>query len=191
MTQQSHDPKILDQAYDAAQNGVALNEAYPSAHTALGFVYLLQKQYDNAIAEFERAVALDGNFVCGQMQLAFGLSQVGRVEEAVQVGERALSLKALPSDDRCLYGVASAYALAGRLEEAVALHQRLLKQFPNFLGLHLELAAIYSELGRRGRSAGRRSGSLTAQSAVLTRSAQAAYADQRSRGLRAAYRRVA
>ena len=59
-----------------------------------------------------------------------------------------MRLKALPSDDRCLFGVASAYALAGRLEEAVALEQRLLKQFPNFLGSHLNLAAIYSELGK-------------------------------------------
>src|SRR5262245_56396421 len=61
---------------------------------------------------------LDKNYVCGQMLLAGGLSQVGRVEEAVRVGERALSFKALPSDDRCLSGVAAAYALAGALEEA-------------------------------------------------------------------------
>ncbi len=146
--QQSHDPKLLDQAYDAAQNAIALSAALPWSHTALGFVYLWQKQYDRAIAAFEQAVVLDENFVCGQMQLAFGLSQVGRVEEAVQVGERALSLKALPSDDLCLYGVASAYALAGRLEEAAALYLRMLRQFPNSLGFHLHLAAIYSELGR-------------------------------------------
>ena len=118
----------------------------------MGFVYLWQKQYDDAIAEFEQAVVLDENFVCGQMQLAGGLSQVGRVEEAVQVGERALSLKALPSDDRCLYGVASAYALAGRLEEAVELHLRLLQQFPNFLVSHLQLADIYSQLGREAEA---------------------------------------
>jgi TolB-like protein/DNA-binding winged helix-turn-helix (wHTH) protein/Flp pilus assembly protein TadD len=148
VTQQSHDPKLLDRAYDAAQNALALSDAVPWGHTVLGFVYLWQKHYDDAIAEFERAVALHENFVCSQMLLAFGLSHVGRVQEAVQVGERALSLKALPSDDRCLYGVASAYALAGRLEEAAALHLRMLKQFPNYLGPHLGLAAIYSELGR-------------------------------------------
>src|SRR5262249_34124946 len=68
--QQSYDPKILDQAYDAAQNGVALNATFPSAHTALGTVYLWQKHYDNALAEFERAANLDENFVCGQMHLA-------------------------------------------------------------------------------------------------------------------------
>jgi TolB-like protein/DNA-binding winged helix-turn-helix (wHTH) protein/Tfp pilus assembly protein PilF len=148
MTQQSHDTKILDKAYDTAQNGLTLNDAFPLGRTALGHVYLWQKQYEQAIVEFDRAVALDENYVCGQMMLAYGLSQVGRVQEAVQVGERALRLKALPSDDRCLYGVASAYALAGRREEAVALYLRMLQQFPNSLGFHLQLADIYSQLGR-------------------------------------------
>jgi TolB-like protein/DNA-binding winged helix-turn-helix (wHTH) protein/Tfp pilus assembly protein PilF len=146
--QLSHDPYTLDQASDAAQTAVTLNAAFPWVRAALGTVYLWQKQHDDAIAELERAVALDENFVCGQMLFAFGLSQVGRAQEAVQVGERALSLKALPSDDRCLFGVAAAYALAGRGEEAMALYLRMLKQFPNFLGPHLGLAAIYSELGR-------------------------------------------
>jgi len=145
ITQQSHDPKILDQAYDAAQNGVALNDAY---RTALGVAYLWQKQYDNAIVELERAVKLDGNSVCAQMQLAYVLGRVGRVEEAVRVGERSLSLQALPADDRCLSYVADAFALAGRLEEAAALFQRQLRQFPNLLGAHLLLAGIYSQLSR-------------------------------------------
>jgi TolB-like protein/Tfp pilus assembly protein PilF len=152
ITQENPDPKLLDQAYDAAQNAITLYETFPLAHAALGSVYLWQKQYDDAIAAFERAVALDENFVCGQMLLAGGLSQVGRVEEAVRVGERALSLKALPVDDRCLYGVASAYALAGRLEEAVKLHLRLLQQSPNFLVSHLQLADIYSQLGQEAEA---------------------------------------
>jgi TolB-like protein/predicted Zn-dependent protease len=146
--QRSHASNLLDLAYEAAQNAITLNDAFPGGHTALGAVYLSQKHYDDAITAFERAVVLDGNYVCGQMQLAEGLSYVGRIEEAVRVAERALSLKALPSDDRCLFGVASAYALAGRLEEAVALSQRQLQQFPNFLASHLQLADIYSQLGR-------------------------------------------
>lgn len=152
VSQQSHDPQVLAQAYDAAQDAVALNDAFPMPHTALGFAYLWQKQYDRGITELERAVALDGTYVGGQMLLAYGLSLIGRVEEAVQVGERALTLKALPSEDRYLPEVVFPYYLAGRLEEAAALQQRLLKRFPNFLGAHLDLAAIYSELGREAEA---------------------------------------
>jgi hypothetical protein len=37
-------------------------------------------------------------------------------------------------------------------QEASALEQRLLKQSPNFLGSHLSLAAIYSQLGREAEA---------------------------------------
>ena len=138
----------------------------PWGHTALGFVYLWQKQYDDAIAAFEQAVVLDENFVCGQMMLAGGLSQVGRVEEAVQVGERALSLKALPSDDRCLYGVASAYALAGRLEEAAELSSALVAAVSQFSGVSSPASRYLQPTRTRDRSASRRSGSDAHQSAI-------------------------
>ena len=36
ITQQSHDPKLLDQAYDAAQNGITLNDACPLGPYRLG-----------------------------------------------------------------------------------------------------------------------------------------------------------
>jgi tetratricopeptide (TPR) repeat protein len=110
-------------------------------------LYFLQKQPDDAIAALEQAVGLDENFVCGRMLLVEGLSLVGHVGEAVQVGGQALGLKALPPDHRCLYGVASAYGRAGRLEET-ALSQRLLRQFPNFLVSQLQLTAIYRHLSR-------------------------------------------
>jgi tetratricopeptide (TPR) repeat protein len=75
-TQLSQESHALDKAYDAAQDAVTLNNTFPSAHMALGTVYLWQKQYDDAIAEFERAVALDESFVCGHMLLAFGVGRL-------------------------------------------------------------------------------------------------------------------
>jgi hypothetical protein len=55
-------------------------------------LYFLQKQPDDAIAALEQAVGLDENFVCGRMLLVEGLSLVGHVGEAVQVGGQALGL---------------------------------------------------------------------------------------------------
>ena len=43
------------------RNGSALNDSFPLGHMILGYVYLWQKQYEQAIAEMERAVALDPN----------------------------------------------------------------------------------------------------------------------------------
>ena len=48
-----------------------------------------------------------------------------------------------------MYGnIGSAYYLAGRPEEAIAPLKQFLTHYPNLLGGHLALAAVYSELGK-------------------------------------------
>ncbi|HEV8713642.1 MAG TPA: tetratricopeptide repeat protein [Candidatus Binatia bacterium] len=44
--------------------------------------------------------------------------------------------------------VGTAYAVAGRYEEARAPLQRDLSRYPNFLPAHLMLAVVYSEVGQ-------------------------------------------
>ena len=61
VSQQSPDAQTLEQALAAAQRAIALNDSYPWGHVVLGSVYLWQKQYEQAIAEMERAIALDPN----------------------------------------------------------------------------------------------------------------------------------
>ena len=77
-------PQTLEQALKAAQRAIALNDSFPLAHMVLGHVYLWQKQYEQAVAEMERAIALDPNSGDGYAVLAEGLSRVGRSEEALR-----------------------------------------------------------------------------------------------------------
>ena len=50
--------------------------------------------------------------------------------------------------DQYLNSIGTAYDLAGQPEEAIAPLQQYLSHYPNVLGAHLTLAAVYSELGR-------------------------------------------
>ena len=59
----------------------------------LGLVYLWQKQYEPALAEMERTIALDPNSADGYAILAETLSRVGRSEEALRMVEQALRRK--------------------------------------------------------------------------------------------------
>jgi adenylate cyclase len=117
----------------------------------LGYVYLWQKQYEQALAEMERAVALDPNDTLGYAGLAEMLSRVGRSEEAVGMVEQALRHKPLVAD-LYLSEVGPAYYLAGRTEEAIAPLKQFLARYPNILGAHLTLAAAYSELDREAEA---------------------------------------
>jgi tetratricopeptide (TPR) repeat protein len=147
-SQLSQDPQALEQALAASQQSVTLNASYGRAHGALGSVYLSQGQYGQGLAEVERTVALAPNDAWSYAVLAEVLSRVGRTDEALQAAEQALRLKPLLHVDAHLASVSIAYYLAGRPEEAIAPLKQFLSRYPNILGAHLTLAAVYSELGR-------------------------------------------
>jgi TolB-like protein/Tfp pilus assembly protein PilF len=149
--QQEADAQTLAQALAAAQRTLALNDAFPRGHTILGMVYLRQKQYEPAIAEMERAVALDPKEAWACAVLAEGLSSMSRLEEAVGRIEQARRLQSTVAD-RHLDSVGAAYDLAGRPEEAVTPLKQYLTRYPNILGAHLTLAAVYSELGKEAEA---------------------------------------
>jgi TolB-like protein/tetratricopeptide (TPR) repeat protein len=150
-SQQSADAQTLVQALAAAQRVLALNDAYFGGHLILGYVYLWQKQYERALAEMERAIALDPNLASSYAGLAEVLSHMGRSEEAVRMAEQALRLKPQVADDH-LNSIGDAYDLAGQPEEAITPLKQYLTHYPNILGAHLTLAAVYSELGREAEA---------------------------------------
>jgi adenylate cyclase len=113
----------------------------------LGTVYLWQKQYEQSLAEMERVLAIDANDARGFASLAEALSRIGRPEEALRRAEQALHLNS-PVVDTYLNNVGTAYYFAGKPEEAIASLKQYLSRYPNILGAHLTLAAVYSEVGK-------------------------------------------
>jgi tetratricopeptide (TPR) repeat protein len=150
-SQQSADAQMLAQASTAAQRAIALSDHSFQGHALLGTVYLWQKQYEPALAEMERAIALAPHEAISYAYRAEMLSRVGSPEEAVAMAEQALRRKPLLADVH-LDSVGAAYYLAGRPEEAIAPLKQYLARYPNILGAHLTLAAVYSELGREGEA---------------------------------------
>jgi adenylate cyclase len=80
-SQWSATPQTLARAAEIAQQAVVLDDALPGPHSILGMVKLWQKQYTQATAEAERAIALDPNSASGYDNLAFVLMCVGQPEE--------------------------------------------------------------------------------------------------------------
>jgi adenylate cyclase len=113
----------------------------------LGWISLYQRHYEQALAEMERAVALGPTEAGSYAALAEVLSCVGRTDDALAAAVQALGLKSQIADGH-LADVGTAYAVAGRYEEARAPLQRFLSRYPNRLDIHLMLAVVYSELGQ-------------------------------------------
>src|SRR4030095_10064024 len=103
--------------------------------------------YDQAIAEEERAIALDSNFAEAYTWLGEILKFAGRPEEVMGLIEKAMRLNP-HYPPLYLFILGEAYRSTGRYEEAIAAYKRVLTRNPNLLLAHLGLAVVYSELGR-------------------------------------------
>jgi adenylate cyclase len=144
-SQWSVDPQLLKRAFEMAQKATALDDSLPIAHSMLGWVYLVNRQYDQALAEMERAIALNPNFAGGYEGLAFVLIDV-RPQEAIEAAKKVLLLN--PYQFNHLNTLGQAYLMAGRYEEAIAAFKKVLAHNPNLWAAHWGLAIIYSESGR-------------------------------------------
>jgi TolB-like protein/tRNA A-37 threonylcarbamoyl transferase component Bud32/Tfp pilus assembly protein PilF len=120
--------QVMPTARAAAERAVAIDDALPEAHAALGYVNAEAFDWPAAEAELRRAIALDPNSAESAFRLGFMLMMSGRVRESVAALEQAKSndpLYAMPS----VY-LAWAYAQTGRKAEAVPEARRALEIDP-------------------------------------------------------------
>ncbi len=82
----------MKQALMLARRAVELNPAIPQTHWALGYVYVFNHQYDEAVSAAERAISLDPNNADAHTTLAFGRVYQGRPKDAIQLVQRAMRL---------------------------------------------------------------------------------------------------
>ena len=109
--------------------------------------YVWKKQYDRAIAEAERAIALDPNDAGGYDVLGQIQRFVGQPEESIRLTEKAMRLNPRYPVGY-LVDIGIAYRVARRYEEAIVSLKKALILSPDLWVVHANLAACYAELGR-------------------------------------------
>ncbi|MBL7205725.1 MAG: tetratricopeptide repeat protein [Desulfobacteraceae bacterium] len=138
-------------AVEIAQKAMGLDDAQPDVHALMGGIYLIQRQYANAIAEGERAIAIAPNVACNKAILAQTMLFAGSFEETITLVKRAMRLNPYyPS--WYLQPLAMAYTMIGDHEKAIALNEKLLNRRKeaggNIITPLLGLAANSIFLGR-------------------------------------------
>jgi predicted Zn-dependent protease len=108
----------------------------------LSFVYVLRRQYEEAMAESERATALDPNNADLYTMRTFVLNSAGRPEAALKMAEQAMRLNP-HSPPISLFQLGWAYLGTGRYTEAVATLKEITNRSPIFLYAYALLADSY------------------------------------------------
>jgi adenylate cyclase len=144
----SKSPKeSLGKAIKLVKKAIELDDQDGESHASLGFLLVMIRQYDKAVAEVERGVALQPNVadIYGWSGIIY--RYVGRWKDAVTAYEKAIRLNPIPPDFY-LQGLGLAYAWTGRYEEGIRVLKRAVQNAPDSPYGHLFAAAAYSMAGR-------------------------------------------
>jgi len=137
----------IEKGIEAAQKAFALDDSNASAHALLGDFYWLKREYDKAISEGERAVALAPGEASVHISYAKNLVFAGRAEEAIPLFQKAIRLN--PVGPTGLYlNLGHALRMTGKFEEAASAYRKSIQRSPDNILTHVSLAATYSMMGR-------------------------------------------
>jgi adenylate cyclase len=140
-------PAALNRALELAETAVHLDACLPQARAQLGWVLLWKRQHDAGTAEFERAFALNPNYV--DHRYAQALIFVGEPARAIEVLEANIRLDPLRPNMFIFTGLMGfANYMLKRYAEAVRLLRECASRLPNLQGPHLWLASAHAQAGQ-------------------------------------------
>ncbi len=144
----SADPQAdVQRASELAHKALALDDSNSSALRLLSYVDWIQRRFDQAVADAERAVAINPNSAQAYDALGTALGTAAKLEEALRAAEKAMRLDPARQD---FYASSAGviYNEMGRYQDAVPLLKEALAAYPNNLSAHLAMTMAYVELGR-------------------------------------------
>ena len=140
--------KALAVAERAALAAIHADSEDAWAHHALASVYLLNRRFDDSLAEYELALRLNPNFSPARGYYGVALAYCGRWEEGDRNARHALRLS--PRDPfAAIYCGVAAYSqfVGGNYEEAMRLAREGLRHRADFVGAHRVLTAAAAAAG--------------------------------------------
>lgn len=130
---------------------LAMRDPSPLAHKVMSAISWDYRQFDEAIVEAERAVALDPNDPDGYVALAWALIFGGHPQQAVVAVERGMRLDPL-HPGAYTYVLGMARVVLRQYEDSVTLLERAQDRSPEYQEIDLPLVVAYTYLGHHEKA---------------------------------------
>jgi tetratricopeptide (TPR) repeat protein len=137
----------LEKGIEMVQKALAIDDSMARAHALLGNFYALKREYDKAIAEGARAIALEPGEAETLLWYGMSLNYIGRPEEAIPLYKKAIRLNPFASSGYFIH-LGNSLRDAKRFEEAVSTYRISIQREPNNIFAHLSLAGTYIMMER-------------------------------------------
>jgi len=139
-------PELTEKAEVAVRKALAIDDTLAEAHTTLAAIHQNRWEWDEAEAEFKRAIALNPDYPTARQWYNLQLRYCGRPDEALTQVLKAQQLDPLSM----IIGanVVGVLSQLNRTDEAIAMGEKYMEIDPSFPQLLRGLGTIYSLQGR-------------------------------------------
>ena len=117
----------LKQCIKFTEKAAKLNYAMPEIHSTWNLIYMLQGQYDKAIAEGKNAVALGPSDATNHLLLSLTMHYAGRFKEAIFHIKKAMRLDPYYPTAH-LYMLGNSYCMAKEYENAIVILEKAMER---------------------------------------------------------------
>ena len=142
---------INRQDYPAAKTefkrALELNPRLPTAHALYGRSMLAMGEHEFAERAFRQELALNINDFEANLQLGYMRKTSQKFDEASAYLERAMTIR--PNDLAARKLLASLRLQTGDVNEAVRMFESIIKEVPDLIEAHVQLATAYNRLKRK------------------------------------------
>ena len=128
------------------QTTYRLNSESWMAHNFHGLEFLKEQRLDEALAQFQKAVAIKPDFLDGQDNLGVAMMQMGRVDDAIGQFRKVLDLKPDYADACNSLGVA--LLQKNQIDEAIPYLEKALRLKTNYADAQFNLGLAYFGQGK-------------------------------------------
>ena len=144
----------IGRAEELARQALASSPRSPLAHYAKGQVLRAQHRYDEAIPEYETAIAFDRNWVRAFPLIAQCKLFTGSIEEVIPLTEQAIRLSPRDPVIGIWYlRISQVHLLQSRIDEAVIWIEKARRAMPAHPNVRAYVAAAYALNGEAERAA--------------------------------------
>ena len=136
----------LDRTRDALRQAEARNPDIAAVHRVEGYLRYHDGLYEQAAAEFERAIELQPGNAMAYIYEGKAYQDNGQLPQSRAAFENAV--KAEPEYFRTWQNLGSFYLWSGQISQALAYHKKAVELAPQEPNLHWNLAVAYMETGK-------------------------------------------
>ena len=144
--QAGHDPKSVDAARQACQRALTLDEQLAAAHVCMGQLESGTGEYEKAVKEFERALAIEPTNDDAYRNLADAYESLGQPAKAEETCQRAIALR--PQYWAGYNWLGTFYYRDARYADAASMFSQVVALAPDSFRGYSNLGTVYYYQGR-------------------------------------------